>query len=159
MRKPLLIVDGGKRRQDSVLNCLKALDPACDMVLVHDSARPFIDHELVSRVIEGVSASGACICGVPVKGTVKRVAGLYVDETIDRSTLWEIQTPQGFTKDVILKAYERYGDADVTDDASLVERLGVRVKVVPGSYWNIKVTTPEDIVLGQAIAKCRKRAV
>ncbi len=165
--KEVHIVGGGRRRQDSVYNGLRALPEQCDIVLIHDSARPCVSAGVISAVIRGVKGSGACICGVPVKGTIKRVvghrskviSGMYVEETLKRDELWEIQTPQGFAKGLILKAYERYGAGDVTDDASLVEKAGGRVRVVKGSYANIKVTTPEDIAIAEALIKRNKHLV
>jgi len=167
------IVQGGRRRQDSVLHALKAMDNRTDLVLIHDGARPFIDKETVSSVIKEAERFGAAIVGVPVKATIKKItkslprlrSGLpsvarhhatgafTVKETLDRRYLWEVQTPQVFKKELILKAYKRFGKSEVTDDASLVEKLGAKVKIVKGSYSNIKVTTPEDLILAEAIAK------
>lgn len=158
------IILGGRLRQDSVLNGLKAIDRRTQVVLVHDAARPFIDKDTVSPVIRQAWRYGAAIAGVPVKATIKRVAPacrtgrgsgkrVTVEETLDRNNLWEIQTPQVFKKALILKAYEKFNGNRVTDDAALVEKLGHPVKIVRGSYFNIKITTPEDLVLAQAIAK------
>lgn len=157
IRKIEKIVQGGRRRQDSVFNGIKALDKSTDLVLIHDAARPFIDKDTVTAVIKMAQNTGAAIVGVPVKATIKRlvVSGerLAVKETIDRKNLWEIQTPQVFKKRLILNAYKKFGNADVTDDAMLLEKLGQRVSVVLGSYNNIKVTTPEDLELAKAILK------
>jgi 2-C-methyl-D-erythritol 4-phosphate cytidylyltransferase len=151
------IVRGGRRRQDSVLNGLKAIDGRTDLVLIHDAARPFIEAKMISSAVKEAAKSGAAIAGVPVKSTIKKVTkSQVVKETLDRDRLWEVQTPQVFRKDLILKAYRRFGNADVTDDAMLVENLGAKVRVVPGSYRNIKITTPEDLVIAQAILKGRK---
>jgi len=156
------VVSGGRRRQDSVRNALKVIDSRADLVLIHDGVRPFIDKEIVSSVIKEARKSGAAITGVPVKATIKSVArspvqpfarSLFVKQTLNREDLWEIQTPQVFRKDLILKAYKRFGRGQVTDDASLVEKLGAKVSVVLGSYNNIKITTPEDLVIAKAIAK------
>jgi 2-C-methyl-D-erythritol 4-phosphate cytidylyltransferase len=124
---------------------------------------------MVSAVIKTAKRYGAAILGVPVKATIKKVisyqlshaspaqAGVVsqprVEKTLKRDNLWEIQTPQGFKKDLILKAYKKFANIPATDDASLVEKLGRRVKVVMGSYFNLKVTTPEDLVLAEAIAQ------
>ena len=159
--KALWIVKGGLRRQDSVKNGLGIIDNQSEMVLIHDAARPFIDVKSVSAVIAEAKRSGAAILGVPVKATVKELraegSGLrakhIVKRTLDRNRLWEIQTPQVFRKDLILKAYNRFGDIDVTDDAMLVEKLGAKVSIVPGLYKNIKITTPEDLLIAQAILK------
>ena len=158
------VIRGGLRRQDSVYNGLKVLNPDTDLVLIHDVARPFIDKRIVSSVIKEGKISSAAILGVPVKATIKKLKAqssklkgkLIVEETLNRNNLWEIQTPQVFKKDLILKAYEKFGGTDVTDDASLVEKIGVKVSVVLGSYNNIKITTPEDLILAKAIAKVIK---
>ena len=162
IKKIKKVVLGGKRRQDSVGNGLSAIDTRTDLVLIHDGVRPFIDKETISRVIKEAKKSGAAIVGVPVKATIKKVscaAGypvkrqFMVEGTLNRNNLWEVQTPQVFRKDLILRAYGKFKDTDVTDDASLVEKLGVKVAVIPGSYNNIKITTPEDLILAEAIAK------
>jgi len=153
IRKISSVVEGGARRQDSLGSGLKAVDNRTDLVLIHDAARPFIDKNLIDSVINIAKKSGAAITGVPVKGTIKKACGKVVDKTIERKNLWEIQTPQVFKKDLILKAYKKFGKIDVTDDAMLVEKLGGKVNIVEGSYSNIKITTPEDLVLAEAIAK------
>ena len=176
------VVLGGRLRQNSVINGLKAMDARTDWVLIHDGVRPFIDKDTVSSVIKVAKECGAAIVGVPVKATIKKViprsgqarsslardkqghpstalgtskvtSEFIVEKTLNRDNLWEIQTPQVFKKELILKAYEEFGDMDVTDDASLIERLGAKVKIVKGSYTNIKITTPEDLILAEAIAK------
>jgi len=153
IRKISSVVEGGARRQDSLGNGLKAVDSRTDLVLIHDAARPFIGKNLIDSVINVAKKSGAAITGVPVKATIKKAFGKVVDKTIERKNLWEIQTPQVFKKDLILKAYKKFGKIDVTDDAMLVEKLGGKVNIVEGSYSNIKITTPEDLVLAEAIAK------
>ena len=150
---------GGLRRQDSVMNGLKAVDTRAELVLIHDAARPFIDKTIISRVILEAANAGAAIAGVPVKATIKAADNcqqsvVRVKETLDRNKLWEIQTPQVFKKDLILKAYKRFGGLDVTDEAMLVEKLKENVSITMGSYRNIKITTPEDLVIAEAI--CRK---
>jgi len=152
-KKIKAFVLGGKRRQDSVYNGLKELNQNTNWVLIHDSARPFIDRESIAEVIHAAKKTGAAILGVPVKATIKSIKSKgLVDKTIDRSNLWEIQTPQVFKKELILKAYREYSKMNVTDDASLVEKLSKKVKIVLGSYENIKITTPEDLRFAQAIA-------
>jgi 2-C-methyl-D-erythritol 4-phosphate cytidylyltransferase len=170
IKKISRVVEGGKRRQDSVQSGLRAMDSRTDSVLIHDGVRPFIDKKILTQVVKAGQDYGAAIVGVPVKATIKAVhspqspptprlrrAGIvhsiFVEETLKRNNLWEIQTPQVFRKGLILEAYKKFGDLEVTDDAMLVERLGRRVCVVPGSYSNIKITTPEDLVLAEAIAK------
>ncbi|MGE5309173.1 MAG: 2-C-methyl-D-erythritol 4-phosphate cytidylyltransferase [Deltaproteobacteria bacterium] len=149
------VVAGGSRRQDSVRNALRALDPRTEIVLIHDGVRPFADKDLTQRVIRAAADAGAAIAAVPAKNTIKSVrrAGgkLVVDGTPRRESLWEVQTPQAFRKDLILKAYCSCGKRSVTDDASLVERLGKPVAVVEGSYSNIKITTPEDLAIAEAL--------
>lgn len=148
------IIQGGRRRQDSVFNGLKAVDKDTHLVLIHDAARPFIDKHTLTTLIKTAKENGAAIAGVPVKSTIKRVSGKFiVKETIKRKGLWEVQTPQVFKKDLILRAYKKFGKQDATDDAMLVERLGEKVSVVLGSYNNIKVTTPEDLGIAKVIAK------
>ncbi|MBU1125776.1 MAG: 2-C-methyl-D-erythritol 4-phosphate cytidylyltransferase [Candidatus Omnitrophica bacterium] len=150
------LVRGGKRRQDSVRNALRMVSHHSDVVLIHDAARPFIDRKILERVLRQVKKSNAAIAGVPVKATVKRVsADGVVRETLPREQLWEIQTPQAFKKDLLLRAYRAHGNDEVTDDAMLVEKLGVKVSVVMGAYKNIKITTPEDLIIAQSIAESR----
>lgn len=161
INKAKSIVLGGKRRQDSVLCGLKKASSG--YVLIHDAARPFIDKRSLFSVIREAQKSGAAILGVPVKATVKKVLSrktskfqgptCFVKNTLDRTKLWEAQTPQVFKKDLILKAYHKFSKGLFTDDASLVEKLGKRVRLIKGSYFNIKITTPEDLILAEAIAK------
>jgi len=159
-KKLSFFVIGGKRRQDSVYNGLGKISKKNNWVLIHDSARPFISSKFITKVILAAKKTGAAILAVPVKATIKSIkAGLVVDKTVDRSNLWEIQTPQVFKKDLIIKAYKRFSKDNVTDDATLVERLGKKVKVVQGSYENIKITTNEDLLIAQAIAKRFKHAI
>ncbi|MGE5197310.1 MAG: 2-C-methyl-D-erythritol 4-phosphate cytidylyltransferase [Deltaproteobacteria bacterium] len=159
IKKAGVVVLGGRRRQDSVINGLKMLGPRADFVLIHDSARPFIKKGAVSLVMKAAESCGAAVLGVPVKYTIKEAQSSklkaqnknFVKKTLDRSRLWEIQTPQIFKKEIILRAYRRFGHSEVTDDASLVEKLGNAVSVVMGSYSNIKITTPEDLAIAEAI--------
>jgi len=147
---------GGARRQDSVYNGLKVVSLKSNWVLIHDCARPFIDRKSISQVIAAAKKNGAAILGVPVKATIKRVkAGLLVERTVDRASLWEIQTPQVFKKELILQAYKKYSKRDVTDDAALVEKLGKNVQVVLGSDENIKITTSVDLLFAEEIARRR----
>jgi 2-C-methyl-D-erythritol 4-phosphate cytidylyltransferase len=160
--KIIRVVAGGRRRQDSVYRGLGAIDKRTDLVLIHDGVRPFITGGIITSVIKKAKDTGAAIVGVPVKATIKKVQGsrfkaqgnFIVKKTLNRDNLWEIQTPQVFRKDLILRAYEKFGNADVTDEAMLLEKLGVKVSAVLGSYDNIKITTPEDLRLAEAILKC-----
>jgi 2-C-methyl-D-erythritol 4-phosphate cytidylyltransferase len=139
---------GGRRRQDSVAAGLKQLKP-CDWVIVHDGARPFLTVDLVHRGLEAASETGAAAAAVPVKDTIK-LAGddKIVMGTPPRENLWTVQTPQVFRFNIITEAYRR-AEGDVTDDASLVEQMGHRVKLYMGSYANIKITTPDDLALAE----------
>jgi 2-C-methyl-D-erythritol 4-phosphate cytidylyltransferase len=145
---------GGRRRQDSVYNGLKMVSGNSDWVLIHDSVRPFIDCQAVRRVILAAKKTGAAILAVKPKATIKfSQKNNIVKETLDRDNLWEVQTPQVFKKELILRAYKKYGAGKVTDDASLVEKLGVDVLIVQGRYENIKITTGEDLLFAGLIAK------
>lgn len=142
------IVAGGKRRMDSIRNGLAAINEDTDYVIIHDGCRPFIDNKMISSVLDAAEIFGAAIAGVPVKPTIKEIEkGNFVAATLKREALVDVQTPQAFRKDILLRAYDRAfaEGADATDDAALVERLGIKVKVVGGSYRNIKITTPEDL--------------
>lgn len=150
------IAVGGNERQDSVYNGLKLLDDKCDTVLIHDGARPFVTKEIIDKSIEQAKKHKAVVVGVPVKDTIKVInEDKEIVDTPERSKLWAVQTPQTFEYNILLKAYEEafkdgfYG----TDDAMLVERIGYKVKMLEGSYNNIKVTTPEDIKIGEQILK------
>lgn len=146
------VVAGGKRRQDSVKAGLDALKP-CRWVMIHDGARPGLDAALLERALSAAEDSphGAAIAGVPVKDTIKTVdaAGL-VTGTPPRESLWAAQTPQIFAYDLLCQVHARFR-GDATDDAMMVESLGYQVTVFPGSYENLKVTTPEDLVVMEAI--------
>ena len=152
---PWQVVRGGSERQFSVLNALRRLEPSIDIVLVHDGARPFAEPAAIRQSVETAVRFGAAVVAVPVKDTIK-VADetLTVKQTLDRSTLWQIQTPQTFRHELLLDAHERAAAAGVvaTDDAALVEWAGGTVRLVRGSYYNFKVTTPEDLVLAEAVA-------
>jgi len=144
------IVVGGKERQDSVYAGLKALK-SCNIVAIHDGARPFISYELIDKLIGEAIQDGAVIPASPVKETIKVVKEGYVESTLPREFLWSVQTPQVFKYELIIEAYEKaYNDNFYgTDDASLVERLGYKVKITPGEYTNVKITTREDLEIAQ----------
>ncbi|HUO76922.1 MAG TPA: 2-C-methyl-D-erythritol 4-phosphate cytidylyltransferase [Thermodesulfovibrionales bacterium] len=151
------IAPGGKERQDSVYNALKLIKDSDDLVLIHDGARPLIESRIVRTALQGISGFDGVVVGVPVKDTIKEVAGVVVKRTLKRETLWAIQTPQIFIQRTLIKAY-RAAMAEKfysTDDAALLERSGGRVKIIMGSYSNIKVTTPEDIPLAEHLLKER----
>lgn len=149
------IIRGGQERQDSVYNGILALNEKADIVLIHDGARPFVKKENIEDGIKATIEHGACVIGVPVKDTIKVVEKENINHTPPRVNLWAAQTPQCFYKELIIKAYEKArGDGYLgTDDSSLVERLGHDVKMVMGSYENIKITTPEDLVLAESLFK------
>lgn len=155
-RKLDQVVAGGKERQDSVLNGLRALPADVQLVVVHDGARPFITVAMIEQAVAEAEKFGAVVVGVPLVDTIKKVESreLKVESSLDRRELWAAQTPQVFRKDIILKAYEEWaGKLRVTDDAMLVEKMGVPVKMALGSYRNIKITTPEDLRLAEAMLK------
>ncbi len=150
-QKTMPPLPGGARRQDSVRAGLDALPLDCEWVLVHDGARPFVTPRMIEDGLAAAAATGAAIAVVPAFDTVKRVGeGGRVVETLDRSELAMVQTPQVFRRDVLERAHAEVAD-DVTDDASMVERIGVEVRTFEGARSNIKVTTPEDLVLAQAM--------
>ena len=154
--KPWRVVQGGAERQYSIANGMAHLAADADIVLVHDAARPLIRRETIEELIRVVRAEGAGIVAVPEKNTIKIAAeDGTVAATPPRQTLWQVQTPQGFRKEILIEANRR-AEADGflgTDDASLVERIGVPVRIVHGEYSNIKVTTPEDMVVAEAILR------
>lgn len=149
-RKISHIVPGGKRRQDSVKNGIDALSKDVDIVVIHDGVRPLVTREMIEQSIHSAQRFGAVVLAMPVKETIKMAhADGTVLKTLDRESLWHIQTPQAFQAHVIKQAYQKAAkDGFVgTDDASLVERLGMKVHILPGSYTNIKITTSEDLIL------------
>jgi 2-C-methyl-D-erythritol 4-phosphate cytidylyltransferase len=148
------VVAGGEERGNSVKNGLKAISPDCDLVIIHDGARPLITPDIIEKAISEAKEHGAAVVGVPVKDTIKRVGDdLMIKETVDRQALWQAQTPQVFKYEIITRAYAKKRSA--TDDAKLVEDLGIKVKIVMGSYENIKITTPEDLIVAEAILRSR----
>lgn len=152
------IVPGGASRQQSIWNGLRRVDPSCGIVLIHDGARPFIDEAGILACTEAAAEYGAAIAAVPVKDTIKRSdSSGFVEETADRNSLWAVQTPQAFRYPLIMEAHMIACEEgfDGTDDAILAERLGHKVKLVQTSYYNIKITTREDLAIAQAIASLR----
>ncbi len=147
------VVPGGKTRQESIWRGLQAVPPEASLVAIHDAVRPFVSEEQISRVIKEAEKSGAAILAVPVKDTVKIAEQGYIKTTPDRRNLWLAQTPQVFRKDLIIRAFQTAEKDNFigTDDASLVERLGVNVRLVEGSYINIKITTPLDLEIAKLI--------
>ena len=149
--KVVEICSGGRRRQDSVRQGLNELED-CDWVIIHDGARPFLTADLIRDGLEAAQATGAAVAAVPIKDTVKLGGSdMMVSSTLNRQELWAVQTPQIFRFDIIAEAHEQVKE-DVTDDASMVEHTGHKVKLYMGSYNNIKITTPEDLALAELIA-------
>ncbi len=154
-KKVTRIIPGGKERRHSVERGFNSLSDKIDVVLVHDGVRPFITVRMIEEVIKEASKSGGAILAIPVKDTVKKSSPEnYIERTISRESLWLAQTPQAFRYDVLKRAYEKLEDRFIgTDESSLVERLGIQVKLVKGSELNIKITTEEDLLLGELILK------
>ena len=152
------IIKGGKRRQDSVCAGLKSIDFACDIILVHDGARPLIEENEIKAVIDGVKEFDACIVASPVKETLKIVDESTILDTPDRSKYWAAKTPQGFKLKLLREAFAlaQQQNLTVTDDAMLVEAMGHKVKIVEASCYNIKITTPEDLKVAENIINERK---
>ena len=146
------IIAGGIRRQDSVLNGLETLSPQTDIVLVHDGARPMVSEDLITACYQVAKKDGAAIAAVPVKDTLKRsTPEQKVAGTVNREALWQAQTPQAARYELLSQAYKDNGDADVTDESTLLERAGIPVTLVEGAETNIKITRPEDLILAQKI--------
>ncbi|HKV58832.1 MAG TPA: 2-C-methyl-D-erythritol 4-phosphate cytidylyltransferase [Ktedonobacteraceae bacterium] len=156
-RKIVSIIVGGQRRQDSVrlgLNALAHIDPQCRWVMIHDGARPLVTPAMLEAGLQAARQHLAAIAAVPVKDTIKSVEHDFVTATINRSQHVAIQTPQVFSFPLIHSAHNApEAQQDVTDDAALLERLGHRVAIFPGSYTNIKITTQEDVLIAEAFIK------
>ena len=152
------VIEGGKERYNSVYNGIKFLEGKCRYVMIQDGVRPFVTEEIITKTLKSAEKYGACIPVVDVKDTIKEVdSNGMVTKTLKRSSLCAVQTPQAFEYNLIKKAYENLPpDLDVTDDASVVEISGGNVKIVEGSYDNIKITTIEDLDSGLAILKKEK---
>jgi len=150
----VVMAPGGMRRQDSVFNGLKAVDPGCSIVAIHDGVRPFLGNDQLVACIQGARETGACIVGVPAHETLKQAnASNQILATLARGDVWLAQTPQSFRYGLICRAHERARTEGytATDDAELVERLGESVKIIPGSRNNIKITVKEDLETAQGL--------
>jgi 2-C-methyl-D-erythritol 4-phosphate cytidylyltransferase len=151
------IVAGGKRRQDSVrigLDALLEIAPTTDWVMIHDGARPLVTLSILEAGLQAAQEYQAAIAAVPVKDTIKQVQQGWIHSTLDRSQLWAVQTPQVFSLPLIHHAHHTpLAQQDVTDDAALLEQLGQRVAIFPGSYTNIKITTQEDLLIAETLIK------
>ena len=157
--KPWRVTVGGSERQYSIANGLKLLPDDAEIILVHDAARPLISVRTIDEVIDAAEKFGGAIAAVPAKDTIKIVdAENFVKFTPPRKNLVAVQTPQGFRREILLRAYEKAAQENFlgTDDASLVERLGARIKIVASSYENIKITTPEDISVAETFLRRKK---
>ncbi|MFH0728351.1 MAG: 2-C-methyl-D-erythritol 4-phosphate cytidylyltransferase [Pseudomonadota bacterium] len=159
-RTPLTVVPGGPTRQDSVWNGLMTIIDSSDIVIIHDGVRPFVTSEQLSACIQMAALHGACILGIPATDTLKTVsADGHIGSTLDRKNIWLAQTPQAFRYELIRKAHERSRKEGITgtDDAELLEKtLGGRIKIIPGSRNNIKITTPEDLLLARFLLKAHR---
>lgn len=162
LKKVTAVVAGGEERYHSVYEGLKALS-GCDVVLIHDGARPLVSEAMIRRAIDGAITYEACVVGMPVKDTIKvSDAEGFSAATPDRSRLWQIQTPQAFSYKLVKGAYDQIMadprlQQGVTDDAMVVESCTDRkVRLIEGGYENLKVTTPEDMILAEALIKSRK---
>ncbi|HGE73052.1 TPA: 2-C-methyl-D-erythritol 4-phosphate cytidylyltransferase [Candidatus Poribacteria bacterium] len=152
------IVIGGETRQESVFNALCKVRSDADIVVIHDAVRPFVTEDMILKSIEQADQFGSAIVAVPVKDTIKESNNDgFVSKTLDRQLLWSIQTPQSFKYKLIMQAhrYARENQIQATDDASLIEQIGHKVKIIMGSYDNIKITTVDDIVIAEAILKLK----
>lgn len=152
--KPLVFTEGGARRQDSVYRGLLASSPHADLICIHDSARPFVEAEHCLELLQEAALSKASALAVPAASTIKQVQGCQVLQTLDRSLLWEIQTPQAIDRRLLLQAYEfaHRHNVEATDDLSLVEAMGHPTTVVRGSPRNVKITTPFDWAMAEQCA-------
>jgi 2-C-methyl-D-erythritol 4-phosphate cytidylyltransferase len=152
--KILKLVIGGRLRQDSVRNGLEAIDEACDFVTIHDAARPFVSPSFIEKSIFLMEMFDAVIPAIPARDTIKAISKEgFVMKTLERDSLWQIQTPQTFKYELIIKAY-REGMAKKLcgyDDSTFIEYLGKKVKVMEGSPYNIKITTPEDLTIAKGL--------
>jgi 2-C-methyl-D-erythritol 4-phosphate cytidylyltransferase/2-C-methyl-D-erythritol 2,4-cyclodiphosphate synthase len=149
--KPVTIVPGGARRQDSVSAAFRAVSTDADVVVVHDAARPFVSADLITRTIAAAAESGAALAAVEARDTVKHAAGGLVRATLDRREIFLAQTPQAFRRDVLRDALQITSDA--TDEAALAEQAGHPVRIVAGEASNIKITTADDLAIAEALSR------
>ncbi|MBU0647613.1 2-C-methyl-D-erythritol 4-phosphate cytidylyltransferase [Patescibacteria group bacterium] len=148
------IISGGETRQESCYNGVMSTKPDTDIIIIHDGARPFIRQETIDQSISDCQQYDVSVVGVPVKDTIKTAdSNQFIEKTLDRSKLWAVQTPQVFMSSIIKKAHQQaLADKFIgTDDTSLAERIGYKVKITPGHYDNIKITTPDDLIVAKNI--------
>ncbi|MCE5195017.1 MAG: 2-C-methyl-D-erythritol 4-phosphate cytidylyltransferase [Nitrospiraceae bacterium] len=154
---------GGKERQDSVFNGLTLIEGNTDIVLIHDGARPLADESIIKNLMKEFSDCDGAVLGVPLKDTIKEAEGCFVKKTLNREILWAVQTPQIFNFSVLMNAYKKAMKKKLyfTDDAAIVENYGGKIKIIMGSYKNIKITTPEDIKIAKLFLKkgCKGEAI
>lgn len=153
-QKPISVVVGGSERQYSSYNGLQFLKhPESSYVMIHEAARPFLTQSSIDQLNEAMQQTGAAILAVPPKDTIKQVSDQEITRTIPRETVWQAQTPQAFRSSLAKEAHEKAQQEGFfgTDDASVVERIFSHVQIVPGDYFNLKMTTPEDWITGEAV--------
>ena len=153
MKKKVKVIEGGKTRQDSIHNALVQINNRTQLVCVHDAARPFITKDLVEKVIRSLKDCDAAIVGSQSTDTLKKVSNGEISSTIDRDKIWCVQTPQAFLKEAIINAYDlaKKQSFQGTDDSSLLERAGYRVKIINDSSTNFKITTNEDWIIAESL--------
>lgn len=151
---------GGKERFETVANAIKAVKPEAQLIAVHDSVRCCLMDEWLDKVFDKAGQTGAAILACPVNGTVKKASGGIIEKTIDRTGLWEAQTPQVFDKEILIKAYDNLKNLDaaqITDDAMLVEAIGHKVAIVETDFTNLKLTRKSDLPIAEAILESRPK--
>ncbi len=157
--KPIRVLAGGRRRQDSVLKGIIGIDDKHGIVVIHDGVRPLVQPKLITRCIREANINGACILGIPLQDTLKSVVqNERVQKTFSRKNMWLVQTPQAFQYKLIREAHETAlkDGFEATDDASLLERMGIPVHILTGSKYNLKITTEEDLILAHVLLSQRK---
>lgn len=158
-KKVVAVIGGGSERTDSTRNAMKVLPEGAAWIGIHDAARPFASCDLIFKCFSAARKTGGAILAVPSKDTVKFVRkGGLIERTIPRAQCWAAQTPQVFRRDIAEKLHGTKRAGDFTDDASIAEHLGYKVAIVPGSYENIKITTPEDLHSAELMIKRKKNA-
>jgi len=147
------VVVGGEQRQDSVYNGFNSLEEGTDIVVVHDGVRPFTTPQMITATVEEAQQHGAAITAIPVNDTIKQAIDGFVKQTVSRDGLWRVQTPQAFQYGLLQQAFKKAKEDSYygTDEGALIEYLGERVKIVPGSELNIKITRKEDLALGESL--------